>query len=68
MPYEIILGVFTAVHYKGNSLLNPSAFVGTACTYFILHNITTLQLDLYVAIWYGIYVLKYYLILVNVTV
>ena len=50
MPYVIILGVFTAVHYKGNNLLNPPAFVGTACAYFILHNITTLQLDLYVAI------------------
>ena len=50
MSYVIILGVFTAVHYKGNSLLNLPAFVGTACAYFILHNITALQPDLYVAI------------------
>ena len=35
-----------------------SAFAGTACTYFILHNIIALQLGMYVAIRHGFF--KYY--------
>ena len=46
------------VHYKVKSI-NPAAFAGAACTYFILHNIIGLQLGLYVAIWHGFYVLKH---------
>ena len=45
-----------------------SAFAGTACTYFILHNINALHLNpLYVVILYGSYASKYGIISILVT-
>ena len=54
-------GGITGVHYKvNNGRLILLHFAGTACIYFILHNIIALPQSVYVAIWHGFYFLKYY--------
>ena len=52
-------GGVAGVHYKANV---PPTLLGAVCTYFILQNITVLQLGQYIAIWQRFYVLKYYLV------
>ena len=47
-------GATAGLHHKVNNLLI------LACTFFILYNISVLQLDLYVVVWHGFYVLKDY--------